>query len=391
VTPIVLRESSPGVEVELTPEVAATLAASKVVSVEPRRAGQWRVSAQDVVGATRIAGVELHIRPKMPIARLFFLLGYARNPSGWREDEVDVGTEDELVPAIAHAFERQADRAVRRGLLQGYRTVEDSLPVLRGRLRETDQMRRRFGLAVPLEVRFDDFTIDIAENRLLLAAARRLLRLPRVPVTTRHRLLRLIARLADVSPLVPGLPLPDWRPTRLNRRYHNVLHLAEIILAGGSIDLGGSDVEVSGFLLQMWRVFEDFTTVAISEALRAHGGRTFLQGDHHFDETDEVVMRPDLVWYLGDRPTAVLDAKYKRHGGKSGPNQDLYQMLAYCTVFGLRRGHLLYARGSGSVRTHVVRRAGVEIVQHAMDLTLPPHELLAQVEAVAAELVLAVR
>jgi 5-methylcytosine-specific restriction enzyme subunit McrC len=386
-TLIDLRESSSsGVEVELTAEVAAALAKSDVVSVAPRGRGRWWLTAQDKVGAAKVAGVELHIRPKMPISRLFFLLGYARNPHGWREEDVHVGAEEQLVPAIARAFERQADRAVQRGLLQGYRTVEESLPVLRGRLRATDQMRRRFGLPMPLEVRFDDFTIDVPENQLLLAATRRLLRLPGVPTATRHRLHRLVARFADVSALVPGLARPKWRPTRLNSQYHNVLHLAEIILAGGSIDLGGDDVEISGFLLDMWRVFEDFTTVALAEALRRHGGRTALQGSHHFDDRSEVVMRPDLVWYQGDRPTAVLDAKYKRHKGKSAPNADLYQVLAYCAVFGLQRGHLLYAGGSSGLRTHTVRRAGVEIVQHALDLALAPQDLLAQVDVVAARL-----
>jgi 5-methylcytosine-specific restriction enzyme subunit McrC len=381
-----LHESSSGAEVELAAEVAAALADSGVVSVAPRGRGRWLLTAMDKVGAAKIAGVELHIHPKMPISRLFFLLGYARSPRGWREEDVHVAVEEELVPAIARAFERQADRAVRLGLLQGYRTVEESLPVLRGRLRATDQMRRRFGLPMPLEVRFDDFTIDIPENQLLLAATRRLLRMPRVPTDTRHRLRRLAARFADVSALVPGLPRPKWRPTRLNNRYHNVLHLAEIILAGGSVDLGGDDVEISGFLLDMWRVFEDFTTVALGEALRGHGGRTALQGSHHFDERSEVLIRPDLVWYRGDRPTAVLDAKYKRHKGKSAPNADLFQVLAYCTIFGLQRGHLLYAGGRGE-RVHTVRKSGVEILQHALDLNLPSHELLAQVDAVAAQLI----
>jgi 5-methylcytosine-specific restriction enzyme subunit McrC len=386
VKPVELREFGPGVEVELASDVAAALARSGVVSVAPRGARRWLLTAGDKVGAAKVAGVELHIRPKMPIARLFFLLGYARNPRGWREEDVLAGAEEDLVPAMARAFERQADRAVRRGLLQGYRTVEDSLPVLRGRLRATDQMRRRFGLPIPLEVRYDDFTIDIPENRLLLAATRRLLRLPRVPLETRHRLRRLAIRFADVTPLAPGEPRPTWRPSRLNSRYQNVLHLAEIILAGGSTDLGGDDIAVSGFLLDMWRVFEDFTTVALGEALRGRGGRTALQGSHHFDDRAEVVIRPDLVWYRGDRPSAVLDAKYKWHKGTSAPNADLFQMLAYCTVFGLDQGHLLYASGRGA-RVHTVRRSGIEIRQHALDLELPPAELLKQVDAVAAQLV----
>ena len=87
-----------------------------------------------------------------------------------------------------------------KGLLQGYRTVEEALPVLRGRIRTEEQLRRRFGLPVPVEVRYDDYSTDTDENRLLRAATERLLRLPNLTVEVRVRLHRLLHRLADVTP-----------------------------------------------------------------------------------------------------------------------------------------------------------------------------------------------
>ena len=75
------------------------------------------------------------------------------------------------------------------GLLQGYRTEEGSQLVMRGRLRESEQLRRRAGMAVPLELRYDEYDVDIAENRILRAAAERLLRVGRVPVPITRRLL----------------------------------------------------------------------------------------------------------------------------------------------------------------------------------------------------------
>jgi 5-methylcytosine-specific restriction enzyme subunit McrC len=104
-------------------------------------------------------------------------------------------------------------------VLQGYRTVDDALPVVRGRIRTTDQMRHRYGVPLPVEVTYDDVTTDIPENQLLGAAAERLLRLPEIPGAVRHRLQRLCAGLGEVGPLVPGRPLPRWRPSRLNSRY----------------------------------------------------------------------------------------------------------------------------------------------------------------------------
>ena len=139
--------------------------------------GQWEVAANTKVGVAAVSGVTLWIKPKVDIRRILFLLGYAKNP-GWRDDTVALAQVTDLVPALAHAFADQAERALDRGLVQGYVEVDDSLTVLRGRLRDQDQLRRRFGIAVPLLVRFDDYTTDIAENQLLRAAAELLLRLP---------------------------------------------------------------------------------------------------------------------------------------------------------------------------------------------------------------------
>lgn len=87
-------------------------------------------------------------------------------------------------------------------------------------------------------------------------------------------------------------------------------------------------------------------------------------------------MRADIAWVNSGRVRAVVDAKYKTHTASG----DLYQMLAYCTVIGLRAGHLVYADGGGST-THQVRNADVEILTHVLDLDLPPAALLAGVDA----------
>ena len=53
--------------------------------------------------------------------------------------------------------------------------------------------------------RYDDYTVDIPENQLLLAAALRLLRVPALPGPTHTGLRRQVALLPDVSLLVHRL------------------------------------------------------------------------------------------------------------------------------------------------------------------------------------------
>lgn len=362
--------------------IGDSLARSGIVDAIRLGGGDWQVAPTTRVGVASVAGVTVWIRPKVEIGRILFLLGYAQRP-GWRDDTVAMTEVTDLVPALAEAFVDQAERALERGLLQGYAAVDESLTVLRGRLREQDQLRQRFGIAVPLLVRFDDHTVDIAENQLLRGATELMLRVPGVPASVRARLRGLRQALADVSTPVRGMPLPAWTENRLNERYHVALWLAELLLGRNAVDQRPGGAWVSGFLVDMAKVYEDFLTAALTKSFQRFGGWTRPQDRHYLDVNDEITMRPDLVWYLGGAPAAVIDAKYKVEKPAGFPEADLYQMLAYCTALRLTDGHLVYAKGNADERTHTVRHAGVTIHIHTLDLSAAPKDLLWQVDVLA--------
>jgi len=376
--PLILREGDPPQLVELRRPVADALAAAGVVQVVlTDRPGWWEMTPGTQIGVVSVAGLQVVIEPKIDINRLVFLMGYARRPDFWRDDRVLLDADADLPEALADAFVRLAKRALDQGLLKGYVTVDETLAVLRGRVREADQLRRRWGRSIPLEVRYDEFTVDIAENQLLLAAVEQLLRTPRVGVRHRAGLQRLRLQLADVTAPGRGGVRPVWVASRLNARYVPALELAELVLAGRSFEQRVGDLLVSGYLFNMATIFEDFVTVALREAFKPLGGRSRLQYRTHLDEAEAVPVRPDFVWSDAGVPRVVVDAKYKAEKPSGFPQADLYQMLAYCTVLGLPVGHLVYAKGNEDARAHVVRRSGVRIVTHALDLDVEPAELLA--------------
>jgi 5-methylcytosine-specific restriction enzyme subunit McrC len=376
---VTLREAGPAREVRLTAEQAGRLAA--IVQVRPGpAAGTWLVRADRLVGAARVGDVQLRIEPKVPVARLLFLLGYARDPLRWREDLVALPEHEDLVPALAGALWRQVELALRGGLLHGYREVEEAGPVLRGRLSETAQLGRRFGALLPLEIRHDEYTVDIAENRMLASALDRMTHLPGVGAATRAKLRHWSHRFVDVGRLSPDGPAPAWQPSHLNARYHVALRLAELVLSGTSLEWGLDGICANGFLLDMPTVYEDFVSTALRQALPGrHGGAVTPQARGHLDLGRRIDVRPDLLWRRGGRPVAVIDAKYKAHA----PAVDAYQMLAYCLVFGLDHGHLVYPAGEAPPLRHQVRNVGTEIVCHALDLALPAPQLLARVDELA--------
>ncbi|MEV3906853.1 McrC family protein [Streptomyces canus] len=405
-TDVTLREYGPAVSVPLGAAAGRALAAARVlesVTPDPDRDGHWLLRAGSRVGALRTpGGPVVRIMPKTPVRRLFFLLGFSLDPArAWRdsrEGTVDTGAHDDVVPALAHAVERRIDAALRQGVLQGYRVVEESAPVVRGRLREAEQIRRHFGRTPPVEIAYDAYTADTAENRILRATAERLLRLPGVPGPVRRRLAHQRVRLADALPLIPGQELPLWQPSRLNSRYQPALRLAEAVLRGTSPEhrpASSAPLAVDGYLLDMNKLFEDFVTVALREALREHGLTARLQDPYHLDTARLVGIRPDLVVRTPDgrTPLSVVDAKYKVEKADGLHNADLYQALAYATVLGLREAHLVYAAGRRPERFHEVRGTtaapegrGVRLYQHSLDLSREPGQLISALRELAGRL-----
>lgn len=129
---------------------------------------------------------------------------------GWRDEEIEASAAEELLPVVTRAFTRAARRALAGGLLYGYRSVEADPPAIRGRIR-TDEMRRRHWSGATLPCEFDEFTADIAENRLLLAGAQRLLALFGTIRPTGKELREIIDELVDVAYLSAENPHQNGR------------------------------------------------------------------------------------------------------------------------------------------------------------------------------------
>jgi 5-methylcytosine-specific restriction enzyme subunit McrC len=377
-----LVEGADPIVAELSEEVGDALSRSKVVIASRLGSGMWEIAPNTRVGVAVVAGVTVWIKPKVDIARILYLLGYARNP-GWQADTVQYAEVGDLLVVLGRIFCDQVERSLELGVLQGYAEVNDSLTVLRGRLRDQEQLTRRFGIAIPLLVRFDDYTKDIPENQLLRGAVELLLRIPGLAARERMRLRRLRQVLAEVTSPTPGIPPPRWVPSRLNERYQTSLWLADMLLRRNALNHAAGDIRASGFLVDMAKVFEDYVSASLPRALKRFGGWVRPQDRHDLDAAGQIAMKPDLVWYVDAEPAAVVDAKYKAEKPAGFPNADLYQMLAYCTALNLTQGHLVYAKGNQVEISHTVRHVGIEIHIHVLDLSALPSELELQVDLLA--------
>lgn len=374
-------------EAELTPDLARALAQSGLLDVrvaEPP--SRWRLVTDSRVGVVTGAGGDVRVQPRLAIPRIMFLLGYAADPRGWRELGPRFDVEEDLFVAVAHGFALHAERAVSPAPLRGYVTIDDQAITLRGRVRVADQIARWPGLPIPLEVTYDDHVADVPENRLVRGAAELLIRAPGLTPGVRRRLFRVRAILDDVEPARPSPRVRAPEITRLNERYAGALALAELILRSTSITTSRGDSPSVAFVFDMNKVFEDFLSVSLRSALERFGGSVELQyGRRHLDAELGLRLKPDITWWRGGACRAVVDAKYKALADPAAPNADAYQMLAYCTAFGLDRGYLVYAKDAGhEPREHTVRRTGTKIRVRAIDVEREPTALLQEVDNLAA-------
>ena len=368
------RSSSHHLSIEERDALRDLLSSDKL-SIEPESGSgdEYLLKPASTIGAVDIGDLSVSIRPKLHIGRVLYLASYAMGEVDFREERFDFKRQESVVEALVPALTRAARRAFARGLLHGYRTEEEALQTVRGRIRVADQLRRRFGVPLPVEVRYDDFTDDVLANRLVKAAADRLGKIRIRSPRSRLDLAWVAATLDNVSLVeFPTNAVPEVEFDRLNEHYREVVTLARLILRHTSIETGRGRVRANGFLMDMNVVFQEFVTRALREELGL-SERTFRSDSRlpplHLDTADEIRLKPDLSWWNGPTCTFVGDAKYKRVKHAYVPNADLYQLLAYTTALDLPGGLLVYAEGEPRDVCHEVRHAGKHLEITTLDLS----------------------
>ncbi len=339
------------------------------------------------VGTLNLGTATIEIRPKLDVGRVLFLISYSMGLAAWTDEDFEYAERASLLEAIIPGFMANVRRAFLGGLRQGYRIEEAALQSVRGRVRFADQIRDRFGLMPPIEVRFDEFTEDIELNRLVKAALNRLGRLPIRSDRQRQSLRAFDSVLSNVT-LVAYHPrhLPKINYTRLTEHYRPAVELAKLILRSTSFELGRGEARASTFIVDMNDVFEDFVVVALRDALNL-SERSFPQGAKNrrlrLDEARVIGLEPDLSWWDGDECTFVGDVKYKRVSAKGVKHPDLYQVLAYAVAADLPASLLVYAKGEDEPVGHRVVHLGkrLEIVTLSLDGDI--EDLMEQIDRLA--------
>ncbi len=340
------------------------------------RTARPSLQAGQVVGVLSVPGANLEILPKIngegdgsvrqSLTRMLAIalgLPLVEHDSSW------MGTQREsLLETIVGIFVDRLLVAVRRGLPLRYQTLEEDLPVLKGKLDIRRQLLRHYTRANRLACSYDELSMDTPLNRVLSTAVRRLSRQTRNAANSR-KLAELSARFEQVGESVDPLREPVVLD-RTNVSFHRLHALARLFLAGNwqSTIIGRS--EGFALLFAMNDLFELYVGRSLQIVLGPQSVRLQRRDRYALEACNRGIFRlqPDIVV----NENIVIDTKWKRllpEESKLGVREsDVYQMLAYARAYRAKHLVLLYPWHDALPRTPICRRWQVSGSRTTLDI-----------------------
>lgn len=310
------------------------------LSVEPS-AGGFRLRAQGVAGLVALPGGTLHVQPKVPALNLLALIDYAAREMTWGEDVVGSGAAEDLLALLGALFVRRVERLARGGWVRGYREEEAERPALRGRWLVARDISRPPTHRHLLSCRFDEFTSDVAPNRVLLAALGVLERSSAFGSRVAAHARALASTLTDVQPLAEvRAAVKMLAADRRFAAYGPAVGLARLILKSAGAQATPGAHPLSSFVIRLAPLFEAAVTRALAKVASAKGVMCHVQRALSLDTGGQLTVIPDLILEHGGA-RLVIDAKYKLPAEGLPPAEDFQQLVTYLACLDTRRGALV--------------------------------------------------
>lgn len=260
---------------------------------------------------------------------------------------------------IFSEFLRHLVELVKRGLRFDYHlTDDDDSAFIRGQLDINRQIRQHPGKGTRFYVRYDEFTPQRIENRLLRTALDSVLRVTRDSENWRMAN-TLSHQLSDIHPISSPLEkMKSWNEGKYLYAYRSVKPWCQLILEKLNPDFQKGASQGISLLFKMEKLFENWVAYGLRQALRSgfylgtqstkHCLLTHTPATSQGKKENWFMLKPDF-FIEGPQERFVLDAKWKLLDAslangeeKYGISQDdLYQMYAYGQKYLQGKGNMM--------------------------------------------------
>jgi hypothetical protein len=355
------------------------------------RAGRLVLVAKSYVGLIPVNDrIAIHVVPRFPIANLFYILQRAESKLQFVAGHTrayDLTGNTDLDPAAIFGSRLldMLSHVRREGLLRRYvsKVYDDRID---GELLFSDTISRFYSRGVRHRQvrRVTEFCSDVVENRLIKNAIEKLARFySNASDKTGKRQGRAAAEALallfdDVSrfdghtrSIRDSLPHYIMQLPTHHKPYATLLWIAYLIEGrqGLAIEKMGP-ATFDTFVVNLVDVFEDYVRQVIADNIKDMLPGYFVKNGNVdqvplFTQGRPMKVKPDIYLVSGEKPTVVLDAKYK----PSTKSADRYEVLAFCEALDAKVAIMLSPSIGGPEMEILGRtRGGVEVHVARIDL-----------------------
>lgn len=238
-------------------------------------------------------------------------------------------------------FLDETENILHQGLIKAYRTQDENLQSLKGKLLFTKQISRNLIHKERFYVRHTVYDRSHIMNRLLCQSLCCIANTSNNP-TIRQRAVAYLEGFPNLDKIdVTETLFAHLKYDRKTERYRTAMSLAELILLNNMPSLNVGQKDTFAMLFDMNRLWEEFIYVTLRKYLNkqyivsAQVNKRFWEKKH---------IKPDIV--LKDMNDSskifILDTKWKKPEGKNPSDGDLHQMYVYYRYFNAKKVALLY-------------------------------------------------
>lgn len=255
-----------------------------------------------------------------------------------------------LLEVFIGMFAAEVNHLVRRGIKSDYIATEENQPFLKGKLLLGEQIRHNLVHQERFFVRYDRYSPDRPENRLIRSTIDLLLKKSRS--NRNQQLLRELRFVFDeVEPSSHiASDLGRCKNDRTLAHYTQTMAWCRLFLAGESFTTYRGKELAFALLFPMERIFESFVAHCLKRHstlnIKTQHSKHWLVENH--EDRGMFRLRPDLVAFNDDEVAFVADTKWKQIDSRDRANKygisqaDMYQLFAYGKKYNASRLYLVY-------------------------------------------------
>lgn len=249
-----------------------------------------------------------------------------------------------LLEAFVLMFVREVKLLLQRGLRCDYISIESNHNVLKGRLLFNEHLRQNFIHKERFFTASDEFSPNIAPNRLLKTT---LLFLANQGFSPRiqSQILALLLYFDEIDEAQNiEADFSACPNSRHFKAYENLLAWCKVFLKHLSFCPSGTKTRADSLLFDMNVLFESFVAWHLKKAVESNEINVRMQVREQLAHSAQFAIRPDIVLdFTGDKQAVIADTKYKRIDCMGDiQHADLYQVLAYLNAFDCKNALLIY-------------------------------------------------